>query len=87
MNRIEINCQTGEMQSVPLTDEEILNAVEKTAEEKKIEYRHLRLMEYPSIGDQMDAIIKWLDGQNVSGELAEIIGKCKAVKLKYPKQT
>lgn len=49
------------------------------------EYRRLRAAAYPPIGDQLDAIIKWLDTQEVTPELQGIIDWCKEVKNKYPK--
>jgi hypothetical protein len=49
------------------------------------EYRRLRVKDYPPIGDQLDALMKWLDTQEVTSELQGVIDWCKEVKAKYPK--
>jgi hypothetical protein len=51
-------------------------------------YQELRQPEYPSIGDQLDAIMKWAFTEREIGlpeELKSLAGKCMAVKSKYPK--
>jgi hypothetical protein len=87
MERIVVDLQTGEQTAVPLTQEEIL-AVQKANEERaksdviifnNLSYAQKRLTEYPSIGDQMDALWK---GGDVA---AEMLAQIKAVKAKYPK--
>lgn len=45
----------------------------------KLEYRDKRVLEYPSIGDQLDAL--WKGGDAA----AEMLAKVQAVKDKYPK--
>lgn len=47
--------------------------------EKQLEYRQKRKFEYPSIGDQLDAL--WKGGEAA----AEMLAKVQAVKTKYPK--
>lgn len=49
------------------------------------EYRRLREVAYPPVGDQLDALMKWLDTQEVTPELQGVIDWCKEVKAKYPK--
>lgn len=55
--------------------------------EGKVRYRDKRLAEYPTIGDQLDALIKQFQFSNVpvSPEYQAIIDKCMSVKKKYPK--
>ena len=51
-------------------------------------YSEKRRDEYPDIGDQLDAIMKWVAGENeikVTPELKSIAMKCMSVKSKYPK--
>lgn len=51
-------------------------------------YDVLRAREYPPIGDQLDAIMKWIATENefaVPAELKSIAMKCMSVKAKYPK--
>ena len=72
---------------IEITEEEAkIYAIEK---QKKINelflssldtYVKKRLVEYPSIYDYIDAIVK-----NDQTQLQEYIDKCNAVKLKYPK--
>jgi hypothetical protein len=50
-----------------------------------VEYRRLRASAYPPIGDQLDALMRWLDTQEVTPELQGVIDWCKEVKAKYPK--
>lgn len=52
------------------------------------EYKTLRAKEYPPIGDQLDALMKWLATETeirVPAELKSIAMKCMSVKAKYPK--
>lgn len=44
-----------------------------------------RVSEYPAIGEQLDAIMKWVAGDDT--EIKAIAAKCQAVKAKYPKET
>ena len=46
-------------------------------------YIEKRKAEYPTIGDQLDAIWKSLDGNTVEAD--ELLAKIKAVKAKHPK--
>lgn len=48
-----------------------------------------RQREYPSIGDQLDAIMKWIATEKdltVTKELKAISKKCMDIKTKYPKE-
>lgn len=53
-------------------------------------YAEQRAVEYPKIGDQLDAILKQLqllaDNNQLilDADLASILAKCSAVKSKYP---
>jgi len=54
------------------------------------EYRSQRQIEYPDVGDQLDAIIKGLkkldqDGNDVGVDCEALINKVDALKAKYPK--
>ena len=49
------------------------------------DYKHKRLIEYPSIGDQLDAIYKKLH-LNDSTDWDQIAAKISEVKAKYPKE-
>ena len=54
-------------------------------------YTEKRRAEYPPIGDQLDAILKWITSERFQGEdlpqdLDDIIGKWTAVKKKHPKE-
>ena len=63
----------------------------KIAEYALIKYRDDRAKAYPSIGDQLDAVLKTLNYLQMSGkvdlgkELDGIVGEWLAVKRKYPK--
>lgn len=51
-------------------------------------YAEKRRAEYPPIGDQLDALMKWLATETeftVPAELKSIAMKCMSVKGKYPK--
>ena len=51
-------------------------------------YIEARAKEYPNVGDQLDAIMKWVAGENeitVTPELKSIAMQCMSVKAKYPK--
>ncbi len=51
-------------------------------------YRENRAAEYPPIGDQLDAIMKWLATEsefNIPADLKSVAMQCMAVKSKYPK--
>ena len=54
------------------------------------DYKKLREAEYPPIGDQLDAIMKWAATENeitLSPEFKSIAMTCMSVKAKYPKGT
>ena len=62
-------------------------SVEKTKEQKKQEIKLKRIAEYPPIGDQLDAIMKWAFSETEIGlpaELKSLAAKCMSVKAKYP---
>jgi hypothetical protein len=64
--------------------------VEWEAEHAATEYKRLRAPEYPSIGDQLDAILKHLNYRRTQGddlvqEMDDIIGDWLAVKARFPK--
>jgi hypothetical protein len=51
-------------------------------------YKDRRAAEYPHIGDQLDALMKWAAKQTeieLPAELKSIAEACMAVKAKYPK--
>lgn len=65
----------------------IVSPEKKTAVDVKI-MRQNRAEEYPPIGDQLDAIMKWLDTEtevSIPAELKAVAMKCMSVKAKYPK--
>lgn len=72
--RTILNSMTGENIEVPICKEEIVKP-------SVPDYYALRRSEYPSLGDQLDAIWKGLDSQAFSDMQAKIA----AVKVKYPK--
>lgn len=57
------------------------------AEFAKTEYQRQRAAEYPSIGDQLDAIWEFLDSLQLKGEAEEIFKEIKAIKEKYDKDS
>ena len=80
-HRIVVNVQTGETSQVDLTVEEV--SALQVAEEirlAQISYAIKRQAEYPTIGDQLDALWKGGDAQT------EMLAKVMAVKAKYPKE-
>ena len=64
-----------EVQTKP-TEQEILNEIARL---DSLVYRQQRAAEYPSIGDQLDAL--WKGGADAT----EMLAKVQAVKTKYPK--
>ena len=75
------------------------NGLEKFTEEQYEEYiaskqpektyAEKRKEEYPEIGNQLDAIMKWAFSETEIGlpeELKSIAAQCMAVKSKYPKE-
>ena len=52
---------------------------------REVNYKNLRSWAYPPIGDQLDALLKYLDGSvGLPVELTSIISKWKQVKEEYP---
>lgn len=49
------------------------------------DYREARREEYPAIGDQLDAIWKFLRLSPVSDEVQKLLDEIDCVKAKYPK--
>lgn len=55
---------------------------------KSVQYIESRQAEYPGVGDQLDAIMKWVAGENeidVTPELKSIAMRCMGVKSRHPK--
>ena len=75
MQRIEVNVQTGVQTIVDMTAEEIAALPEPVLPT----YKHQRVQEYPSIGDQLDALFH---AGVFPDDMAATI---QAVKDKYPK--
>lgn len=67
--------------TIPTEDEVIEEAKRLEAEAKSKEYREKRELEYPDFREYLDAVVKGDQDQ-----LQTYIDKCKAVKLKYPKE-
>lgn len=85
MHRTVFDFKTGQQKDVPLTPEEI---AETQKPQPPVPYDEARRGEYPPIGDQLDAIMKWLATENefnIPDELKSIAMKCMSVKAKYPK--
>lgn len=62
----------------------------KTEELAKVAYKEKRLAEYPSLGDQLDAVLKQMVKLSKAGialdpDMQAIVDKWQAVKIKYPK--
>lgn len=56
--------------------------------DRKLTYQENRTLQYPKIGDQLDAIMKWIASDNavaVTPELKAIANLCMEVKTKHPK--
>lgn len=49
------------------------------------DYAEARRSEYPSIGDQLDALWKTLSTQNLPKETRDLLDRIEATKRKYPK--
>ena len=86
MHTTTVNVTTGEVTQVPLTEAELVlfaqaKVIEdaKNIELAKTQYQRDRAAEYPSIGDQLDAL--WKGGDASTAMLAQV----QAVKIKYPK--
>lgn len=67
-------------QSKPSKSEVDAELVRLNAEYVATEYQRLRAPEYPSIGDQLDAL--WKGGEAAAAMLEQV----RAVKAKYPKE-
>lgn len=67
-------------EEAPVTDEQIQLELERLKTEyASTEYKRLRALEYPAIGDQLDALF------HAGVFPAEMAAKLQAVKDKYPK--
>lgn len=67
---------------------EILKNFDRDKAMREVAIVSARKAEYPDIGDQLDAIMKWLATETemtVPAELKSIAMKCMSVKAKYPK--
>lgn len=70
-----------------IVDGKVVVAEDKAVECRREATRRKRAAEYPSIGDQLDALMKWLSTETEFGipaELKSLACKCMAVKSKYP---
>ncbi len=69
-------------QCTPITDAEAetIRAQQAQAAQAALTYAEKRVAEYPSIGDQLDAL--WKGGDAA----AEMLAAVQAVKAKYPKE-
>lgn len=82
-----VNVSTGEIQEIPLSEEEIaaveaakLRAAAEKVKYEQTKYQRQRAVEYPPMSDYLDGIVK--------GDQAQVqayIDACLAVKAKYPK--
>lgn len=82
-----VNVSTGEIQEIPLSEEEIaaveaskLRAATEKINYERTKYQRQRAAEYPPMSDYLDGIVK--------GDQAQVkayIDACLAVKAKYPK--
>ena len=68
------------VQSKPSQEEVEAEALRIQAEWDRTEYQRLRALEYPPIGDQLDAL--WKGGDAA----ADMLARVQAVKAQYPKQ-
>lgn len=76
---LDDNTELKSTEGVDFTEQERYSFFESIAAAKAIEYKQKRANEYPSIGDQLDAL--WKGGDAA----AEMLAKVQAVKSKYPK--
>lgn len=76
MERLEVNCETGEIITIVMTDEEISLLLIPIAPS----YTELRANEYPDFKLYLDGIIK-----GDATQVQDYIDACLVVKLKYPK--
>lgn len=49
------------------------------------DHRAARAAAYPDIGDQLDAIWKWIGSQEFAGAAAPMLEQVRAVKERFPK--
>jgi len=87
-----VNIKTGKKTSRGWTEKELsdMDAArnEDVLRKNNRSYEEKRAEEYPPIGDQLDAIMKWSFTETeitVTEELKSIAAKCMSVKSKYPK--
>lgn len=82
MNKTVVDLSTGQTSQVPMSAEELAELEEAQAqgrEKAKTQYQRDRAAEYPSIGDQLDALFH---AGVFPADMAAIL---QAVKDKYPK--
>jgi hypothetical protein len=76
-------------QLVEMTPEETLATIREHTENEALAnarlYIERRVSEYPPIGDQLDAIWKWLADQPIDKEAKIMYNRIKEIKEKYPK--
>ena len=71
------------------SESEVANAWDSyIADRDAVAYKEKRAKEYPDIGDQLDAIMKWAFTENeitLPDELKSLAAQCMSIKSKYPK--
>lgn len=87
MKKTVLNIKTGQAKTVDMTPQD-LREIEETDTTQT--YAEKRVLEYPPIGDQLDAILKGfnqlrLDGASLPADLDSIVNQWLAVKAKHPK--
>jgi hypothetical protein len=85
-----VEVQSPYINGLPITIKELGVKPENVDFEVPIEptYQQKRALAYPSIGDQLDAIMKWLATESEFGipaELKSIAMTCMSVKAQFPK--
>ena len=74
--------ENGEIKEINVEVPDVVDVVDPV-----LEIRLKRQAEYPPIGDQLDAIMKWAFTENeisLPAELKSLAAKCMSVKAKYP---
>jgi len=82
MYKVNYDLTTGLTEETPLSETELAEKEQNFAfglELAKTKYQRDRAAEYPSVGDQLDAL--WKGGDAA----AEMLAQVQAVKTKYPK--
>ncbi len=68
------------------TDEIDAEEIRALADFEKNKWKYDRANAYPVIGDQLDAVMKWVhQNDSISGELKQIAAACMQVKINIPK--